>query len=518
MTRRETAFAGLAIAALSFFGFANPVWHIPLAALALPGGLYCIAVGSPNQYAAFVRGLLTGGLAYAACLYWVAVPVHDYGLLPWALAAPCPALLGLAMGGYAGIFTMLARLVGQRLPVVLAVLAAGVLWGALEGLRGILFTGFTWLCLPSAFVPWPAMVQTASLIGAQGLAAVLAALACLPAAALMRCDLKRASRMGLCIASAGGLVLLWLVGANGPLFPLEELRKVRVAMVQGNIDQSMKWEPAYQRETAERYLRAYAKAVKDAKTPPELVIWPETAMPFYFQENSVLSLRVRQMADDLGVPLLLGSPGYERDGDELRYYNRAFLLDANGQIADIYDKEHLVPFGEYIPFSDYLSIDKLVHGVGDFAAGEDSGPLTLPPNGDAEQIRLGLLICYETIFPELARKRAVKGSTILVNISNDAWFGRTSAPVQHLHLSALRAVEQGRTLLRATNTGISAVVDPAGRILNATPLFEEATIHAEVALRNGLTPYGRHGGLVLPALVGMGILLVFYAARKKHKA
>lgn len=518
MTRRDTAYAGLAIAALSFLGFANPVWHIPIAALALPGGLFCIAVGAPSQRAAFVRGLLTGGLAYAACLYWVAVPVHDYGLLPWVLAAPCPALLGLAMGGYAGVFTMLTRLVGQRLPAVWAVLAAGVFWGALEGLRGELFTGFTWLCLPSAFVPWPAMLQTASLIGSQGLAAVLAALACTFAAALIRSDLTRAARLGLCAASAGGLLLLGLIGTHGPLYPLEELRRVRVAMVQGNIDQSMKWNPTYQRETVDRYLQAVADVVKEADTPPELVVWPETAMPFYFQENSILSLRVRQMADNLDVPLLLGSPGYERDDGKLRYYNRAFLLDADGDTAGMYDKEHLVPFGEYIPFSDYLPLDKLVHGVGDFAAGEDAGPLTLPPNGDAGQIKLGLLICYETIFPELARKRALKNSTILVNISNDAWFGKTSAPLQHLHLSALRAVEQGRSLLRATNTGISAIVDPAGRILAATSLYEEATIQAEVALYDGLTPYGRYGGLVLPVLVGMGIVQVFYAVRKKPKA
>ncbi|MFW5735523.1 MAG: apolipoprotein N-acyltransferase [Oceanidesulfovibrio sp.] len=518
MTRRDTALAGLAIAALSFLGFANPVWHVPAAALALPGGLFCIALASPGPKAAFVRGLLVGGFAYSLSLYWVAVPVHDYGLLPWALAAPCPLLLGLAMGGYTGVFSVLAHTAGQRMHPLLAVLAAGVFWGALEGLRGVLFTGFTWLCLPSAFVPWPAMLQTASIIGAQGLAAVLAGLACLPAAALLQTAWKRGARIAMCVAAAGGLLLLWLIGANGPLAPLEPLGTVRAALVQGNIDQSRKWDPTYQRETVDRYLGALGRLAAKAEEPLDIVVWPETSMPFYFQEDSILSLRVRQMADDLDVALLLGSPGYERDDGVLYYYNRAFLLDADGETAGVYDKEHLVPFGEYIPFGQYLPLDKLVHGVGDFVSGTDAGPLTLPADGLRERLRLGLLICYETIFPELARARVAKGSTILVNISNDAWFGNTSAPMQHLHLSALRAVEQGRTLLRATNTGISAIVDPAGRIRAATPLFEEAAIVSEVALHDGQTPYGRYGGIVLPVLAGMGIVLMFYAVRRKPRA
>ncbi|TVM30437.1 apolipoprotein N-acyltransferase [Oceanidesulfovibrio marinus] len=519
MTRRDAVLSGLAIMVLTFLGFANPLWQIPLTALALPGGLYCIGVASPSRKTAFVRGLLAGGLAYAACLYWVAVPVHDYGFMPWVLAAPCPVLLGLVMGCYAGAYTVLARIAGRRLRPPWSALAAGIFWGALEGLRGVLFTGFTWLALPSAFVPWPDMLQTASLVGSDGLAAILAFLAVLPWAGFFAKGLRTRARLGWLAAGIAGMIILGFIGSVGPLFLPPETGTARVALVQGNIDQSLKWNPAFQRGTVDRYVRLTTHAVTDSPMDINLVIWPETAMPFYFQENSVLSLRVRQLAEDLGTALLLGSPGYKRDQDGLQYFNRAFLLDSHGETAGYYDKEHLVPFGEYIPFGKYLPfLTKLVQGVGDFTSGTHSGPLVVPANGNTPRLKLGVLTCYETIFPELARRRAQKGSSVLVNISNDAWFGRTSAPMQHLQLSALRAVEEGRTLLRATNTGISAIVEPGGRLRTTTPLFEEATVEAEVSLHEGLTPYGRFGGLILPILIGIGMLIMFYAIRRQPDA
>jgi len=194
-------------------------------------------------------------------------------------------------------------------------------------------------------------------------------------------------------------------------------------------------------------------------------------------------------------------------------HNRACLVDAEGSLDGYYDKEHLVPFGEYVPLKDTLFfLSKLVHGIGDFAPGKAEKPLK---NGN---LALGVLICYETIFPELAQDRVAAGANLLVNISNDAWFGRSAAPRQHLHLSLLRAVEQERWLARATNTGISAVVDPRGRIVRQSGLFTAEVVAGEVGLATRRSPFHRAAVVIGPLLAaGAAALLAAGIVRGRRR-
>jgi len=493
--------AGLAVAG-AWLGFPNTLLHLPPAVLLFPACLIFLAAQTRRPGRAFRVGLLTGGLAFAASLYWVAVPVHDYAYMPWALAAPLPVLLGLALGVYTGVFTMLLSRCEGRLPWLLQALLAGLLWGALEWLRGVLFTGFPWLTLASAFSFWPTSIQGVSVVGTYG----LGALAVFGVALVVRAALPGGPQTLPFVLGALLLAAPPLWGQYALSRPLPAQETALVGLVQGNIDQSMKWDDAYQRQTVETYNSLTGSMVMQQNPARlDLVVWPETAMPFYFQESRDLSRSVRRLARDLGTPLLTGAPGYEKLGPrEYELYNRAFLLDATGAMAGVYEKEHLVPFGEYVPFREALPfLNKLVPGIGDFRKGTQTGPL------EVGRLALGMLICYEAIFPELAQDRVAEGANLLVNISNDAWYGRSSAAPQHLALSLLRAVEQQRSMVRATNTGISAIIDPRGRILAQAGFFVAGTRTAEVGLHRHFTTYHRIQPLVAPVLAaGAGLLLL----------
>jgi apolipoprotein N-acyltransferase len=294
------------------------------------------------------------------------------------------------------------------------------------------------------------------------------------------------------------------------------------AVVQANIDQSLKWDPSYQART----LDAYEKLTRLASTTfhPELIIWPETALPFFFQDQHRFSRRVLALSQETGEVLLFGSPAYAHRDGVTRYYNRAYLLNpgfgAGVDTASVsvsrYDKIHLVPFGEYIPLKGLFPfVHKLVQAAGDFAAGVDPEPLSM--NG----ISLGVLICFEAIFPPLARDLVNKGAVVLINLTNDAWFGKSSAPYQHLSMAVFRSVETRRPMIRAANTGFSAFISPSGKIVSRSDLFSEAVLCGVVATNNKkLTPYTRYGdlfALVLSALSILKTAQIGFNWRKKRK-
>ena len=246
---------------------------------------------------------------------------------------------------------------------------------------------------------------------------------------------------------------------------------------------------------------------------PQLVVWPETALPFFFQEGSPLAKRTIAAVKEMGCPFVFGSPAYGGTKGNISYYNRAYLLSSSGRILGTYDKIHLVPFGEYVPLKRFLPfVHRLVPAAGDFSPGVKSEPLPLSP------FPAGVLICYEAIFPELARSQVMHGAAILINLTNDAWFGPTSAPFQHLAMAVFRAVETGRPLIRAANTGFSAVVGPRGRILKQSGLFVEEVLMVEVPVHQGkTTPYTRFGDLFSRVMVGVTLLCALYCLRRSKK-
>ncbi|WP_432736655.1 apolipoprotein N-acyltransferase [Maridesulfovibrio sp. FT414] len=476
-------------------GYANPLFHLPAASLGFPLALGMIAFSSSTPKAALKRGWIAGSLACLAVMYWIAYPVGVYGNLPWALAIPCPVLIAMAMGTYYGVYSFILSYAARAMPPFALCIFSALLWTTLESAQGALFTGFPWMVLTSAFSSRPEWIQGAAFIGGYGLSGLLASIS----TAILVWKISHPAKIW-ALGIAAAVMLLGGARTTPETFSnLATLNSTHIGIVQGNIDQASKWDEKFKTGTFDKYLRLSEQIADKA----DLIIWPETAMPFYIQDPGVMRARLFNFSTETKIPVLTGAPGYILHGPRsFSLYNRAFLIKPKTTELEWYDKHHLVPFGEYVPLKDFLPLDKLVQGAADFIPGNDAGPL------DCGDLAMGMLICYEGIFPELAQERVEKGANLLINISNDAWYGRTSAPYQHLGLVAIRAVEQGRYLIRGTNTGISAAVDPLGRVSDATELFEDAAVITSPALMKGSTFYhANYRAVTILPLILTGLIL-----------
>jgi apolipoprotein N-acyltransferase len=287
----------------------------------------------------------------------------------------------------------------------------------------------------------------------------------------------------------------------------------RIAVIQGNIDQARKWDPAFQIGTTKKYVEMTLEAVPHQA---DLVVWPETATPFYFGASPKLTRLVTDAVRQAGIRLLLGSPSVQVEAGSHAYYNSAYMVAPDGRATGRYDKVHLVPFGEYVPLKRLLSfVGKMVAQVGDFSSGEKGRTLAWGENEPA----IGVQICFEIIFPGLSRSLVKNGAGVLVNLTNDAWFGKSSAAYQHFSMAVFRAVENRRSLVRCANTGISGFVDPAGRVLTQTALFEDAVLVRAVPVMTEKTVYTRFGdGLPLVCLILLGVLMGRLMSRDRQEA
>jgi apolipoprotein N-acyltransferase len=257
--------------------------------------------------------------------------------------------------------------------------------------------------------------------------------------------------------------------------------------VQGNIAQEDKWNPALAGAILSRYLDLSRQALAAGA---QTVIWPESSTPFFLEENPPMAAEIRRLAQQSGTPFVVGSDQIER-AQQNRFYNAAFLVGADGQTRAVYRKMHLVPFGEYVPLRQLLPfVGPLVEAVSDFSPGLE--PVLLPVGAH----NLSVAICYEVVYPWLVRSFVLGGSELLVTITNDAWYGTTSAAYQHWDQASLRAVEQGRYLVRAANTGITGIVDPYGQVVARTRLFETAVVTGDVRWITGRTIYATIGDLI----------------------
>lgn len=498
----------LCVLAGSFFGFANPFMHWPELVLLYIFGLAYIGMHVGTYRGAFMGGFMVGGVANTACLYWIAIPVVEFGELPWIAAVPCAMFLGFYIALFNGLFCMAARFLSSRLRPIPAAMLAGLIWTSLEWVRGFLFTGFPWLSAYQAFAPRLEAIQATAVIGGYGLSG-LAAMSIVGFAVAL--DQSLGERKVLREAALFGIMVLFGIYGYGH-WALKQPEPVgkpfTISLAQGNFNQAEKWEPANQKRTVERYVALSQESAK--RDRPDLAVWPETAMPFYFQEKGPLRDLVERGVARMRVPLLLGAPAFKHKAMENPVmFNRAYLLDQTGKEVGAYEKQHLVPFGEYTPFGDVFPFLKdLIPYIGDFAPGPNKKPLPVGP------AMLGGLICYESIFPEIARERVADGANVLVNISNDAWYLRSSAAAQHLQLSLFRAVEQGRWIARGTNTGITAFIDPRGRVVSRTNVFEEANLVHTVDLLEHKTVFHRIFPALHPAIFGVSVLALLVLKRK----
>jgi apolipoprotein N-acyltransferase len=480
----------------------------PLAWAALIPLLFLVAANEPA--ACFTLGWIAGVCHGVSLLYWITFVVNHYGNLPLPVSLMVCFLLVAYLAIFPGLFC--AGLGWFRQRGLVWVPLAPVLWVALELGKSRLLTGFPWENLGYSQYRWLSFIQIADIAGVYGISFVLVL-----SSALLYLIIFGPYQQKKPVARLLSVLLLivlvstvygygrWRLANLGS----HPSRAFKVALVQGNIAQDTKWDPAFQQATLEKYLRLTTEVVEQQ---PDLVVWPETATPFYFLADLKNTRTLIKAVEKLKKPLLFGSPGFRRKGERLTLYNRAYLLDSKGMVTDYYDKIHLVPFGEYVPWKQLLFfVDKLVQATGDFAAGDRAVVMELPP------ARIGVLICYEAIFPELSRNLANGGANLLVNITNDAWFGRSCAPHQHLSMAVLRTVENRVPMVRCANTGISGLIDARGRILQASDLFEDATMFGTLQLENGNTIYSRHGDwfawtCVVISLLGFGYALV----RKKN--
>jgi len=276
-------------------------------------------------------------------------------------------------------------------------------------------------------------------------------------------------------------------------------------MIQGNVDQAQKWDVTRASAIFRDYLNLTRQAIREGA---QVVLWPESSTPFLFEENLPAAAMVRTLAQQAKVPIVFGSDQIER-GRPDRYYNSAFLVRADGTTGGVYRKMHLVPFGEYVPFQRLLFFAApLTEQSGTFSPGLI--PELLPVDGH----RISVAICYEVVYPELVRQFIVGGSELLTTITNDAWFGRTSAPIQHFQQAAMRAIENGRYLVRSANTGISGIVDPYGRVLAQTPIFESAVLVGEARFLRTSTFFSRHGDVLAYASAVATLVLLVVAGRR----
>lgn len=453
----------------------------------------------------FFLGWLTGFVASAIILAWVVGVMANFAgfgpLLSVGIAALLWAYLGLFTGAAALVVGWTVRRYGPS-----GLWSAPAAWVAFEWLRSWLFGGFPWAILGASQAHVLPVVQLASLTGVYGLSCLLVAVSTAAAAISLS---RHARHFQLAAGVAALLVLIVSIG----VFRLVDNRltqtgtPLRVGIVQGSIPEDLKFDPAYRDGIIRRYVALSRQVIQSGA---RLVVWPESSTPFYFKLDSDLAQPVRALAVETRTPFIIGTDDLvpASAGQPERLYNASIVLGADGKSHDEYRKVYLAPFGEYVPFKRLLFfVGPLVQAVSDFTPGTEASVLRTSVG------TVSTCICYESVYPWLSREFVEHGSQLLAIITNDAWFGYSAAAAQHFDQGAVRAVEEGRYVVRAANTGISGVVDPYGRVIQETALFMPIAFVADVRLLDDRTIYSRTGDWVAYLAAALTVGLIFLGWR-----
>ena len=502
-----------------------------------------MALAGTTLRRAFTLGLVTGAVYFTGTLYWITRVMVMYGDLSFWAAA----LVNAALIAYLALFPAIFALVVRRIVIAHgppALMAAPIVWVATELGRTHVFTGFPWVLLGYSQTTVLPIAQFASLFGVYGVsmlvAAVSAALATYAAGPAAVATgpanaVKGPAKAGHYLRSGGlrsggavrfggvvrarvaPLVVVFTVMIGVAVWGSRRAavgewthtgEPIRVGLIQGNIDQNEKVDVARAGAIFQDYLRMTRQAIREGA---EFIIWPESSTPFRFEDDVFAAAQVRNLARQARVPILFGSDQFVRgaNGAPTTYYNSAFLVRSDGSTGGVYRKMHLVPFGEYVPAKKlFFFAAPLVEAVSDFSAGEDA---VLLPVGHH---LVSTAICYEVVYPDLVRRFVTGGSEMLTTITNDAWFGPTSAPYQHFEQASMRAIEEGRYLVRSANTGVSGIVDPYGRVVEHTAIFQPAVVVGEARFLRTSTFYARHGDILAYASVLATAALLLLARRQ----
>jgi apolipoprotein N-acyltransferase len=467
------------------------------------------AIHGKTRLQAFFLGFLTGLISYLGILYWIIVAVHTYGNVPLILSGFILLLLVGYLSLFTGTFAFLTRVVSLSSGIQ-TLLFIPILWSALEYLRSFFLTGFPWANLGySQYLNLP-FIQMAEFTGPYGLSFVIL---------LVNTTLFLILRQWIHKTfPVREVVVTLLVLLSSMVYGYVKMGRIdqqmvqqpslKVALVQGNIDQSIKWDESFQKETLKIYERL---SLKVAEQHPDLMIWPETATPFFFQQAKEYQPMVLDIPKKTNAYLLFGSPSYKVERGKVNHYNSAYLASPSKEIIGRYDKIHLVPYGEYVPLGEILPLGSLGEGIGNFKSGKEIYNFSIP------QGKFGVLICFEIIFPDLCRRFVKQGADFLVTITNDAWFGRTSAPHQHFTIAVFRAVENRIFIARAANTGISGFIDPRGKIIKKGGIFTEEAMNGTIHLSKKKTFYTLYGDLFAWVCSGFSLLSLGYAFTSKGR-
>ena len=494
-------FLTLRLAAAFACGAAMPFAYAPydmkwLALVALTGWVLLLLFGRP-----WATGYAFGLGWFGLGAWWLAPTLHTFGPLPWIWAGLAVACVGAALAVFPALLAWSAQTLayGQRgrMLMLLPLLAVAEEW-----LRGNLFTGLPWTPLGSLLLDTPA-IGWAAIAGVYGATLLPVGLAVALAALLAGVGLSRTA-----LAALG---VLLLAGFFAPQPYQAEGEAHRVALVQANIPQILKWDADFLNDTMARYARLSDEAAQHS----DIIIWPEAAVPLFLEGAPQWREWLLEHMQGWDRQLLFGGlklAGQATGAEDARQgldgrgaHNGLFLFTPGESELQFVGKKHLVPFGEYVP-AWIPFLHKLVPGIADFRPTADAG--VLQPDGG----RFGSLVCYEAIFPEQARQRAQTAS-VLINVTNDAWYGESPATWQHMQAARMRAVETGRYLLRAANTGVSAIIAPDGRVVNSMPWFEQGVVYGEYRDATQQTPYLRGGDLWLLLLLIPILIIVVYPRR-----
>jgi len=458
---------------------------------------------SPGQ--AFLAGWWAGAVWFGLTLSWVPGTLLAHTGMGARLVGLVFAGMLAILGAYLGLFAAGVRWLARA--GISPVLAAPALWVVLEWVRSSGPLGFSWALLGSSQYRVTPLIQMAEVTGVYGISAVLVLANVVLCALWTHPRDRRAWRqVGLLAAGVAALVAFGQARI-AQVRAARDTTALRVALIQPNLPQHVKWRAADWRAVVERHARLTRASLAGA---PDLIVWPETTVPFMLNEPGERPQAVVRVAADAARPLVLGAPGYRFEAPRGQT-NRVHLVTPEGVSAVAYDKMLLVPFGERVPFGTLLPfVRPIVPSTGSLAAGT---PPTVFTHAGA---RFGVVICYEATSPTQAARVVRAGADVLLNLTNDGWFGDTAAPHQHLAQATLRAVENRVPVVRVANTGISAVITPDGAIAWQGPLFEEAWHVATVAGRPGRTVYTRVGD-VFVGLCWLTVIVGFGTMRAKRR-
>jgi apolipoprotein N-acyltransferase len=477
-----------------------------------------LQAATPGQ--AFVLAYLSGILWYAGTCYWIYNTMHEHGGLSVPAALLALFLFCLYLGLYHGLFGLVLSLsVGPSRDDRRALLVAPFLWVAME-LARTRITGFPWDLLGTAQVDNISLTRITTLTGVCGVSFEIMLVNVALAAAFLVARKKRNTLLIAALAAAAVLQAGRLVDA--PALPADHA----ALLVQENIPVDTNWTRNTFESTLHELTDLSLKAVgASSSSGPEskpskvdLIVWPESPAPF-FTNDPLFRDPVSQMARESHTWVVTGAigntPAAQNGTSSSQVFNSAALISPGGDWTARYDKVHLVPFGEYLPFPRLFAFaGGLTRQVGEFQAGTSHAPL------DAGNARLGMVICYESVFPDEVRQSANQGAQVLVNLSNDGWYGDSGAYAQHLNQTRMRAIENGRWILSATDTGVTASIDPYGRTVAQLPRKELGSLVAPYALTSVTTFYTRHGDwfAYLCAIISAGALVMRFAFPKKAES